>query len=69
MPVTADIFAKLDVREAVFLKRVHFAGLGLARLEEAKRFGNRNLVVEELMLAERLFGETVARLDNAGRGG
>lgn len=70
--VARDVLVEFHMHEAVFLERMHLARFGLARLEEAQRFGDRHLVDEDLAGLERCLGDAVAGLDDrrlAGRGG
>ncbi len=67
--VPGDVLVELHVHEAVFLERVHRAGLGLARLEVAQRLGDRHLVDDRLAGRERRLRDAVACLDDRGLGG
>ena len=42
--VPGDVLVELHMHQPVFLQRMHLARLGLARLEEAQRLGDRHLV-------------------------
>ncbi len=57
------------MHEAVFGERMHGAGLGLARLEEAQRLGDRHLEHQDLVVAERRLRNPVAGLDDRRLGG
>ena len=48
LAVLGDVLVELHVHQPVFLERVHLARLGLARLEEAQRLGDRHLVDQDL---------------------
>ncbi len=64
--MAADVLVKLDMHKAVFLKRVHLACLGLARLQEPQRLRDRHLIDQDLILGERRLGYAVAGLDETG---
>ena len=51
MAVARDVLVELDMHDAVFAERMHGARLGLARLQEAQRLGDRHLIDENLILA------------------
>ena len=64
MPMLGDVLVELDVHQPVFLERMHFSRLGLARLEEAQRLGDRHLVDQGLAFGQWQLGNSVARLDD-----
>jgi hypothetical protein len=70
--VAGDVLVELDMHEAVFLERMHLAGLRLARFEETQGFRDRHLVDQHLTFGQRRFRNPVAGLDDrrfgCGRG-
>ncbi len=68
MAVPGDVLVELDVHQPVVFQRVHLPRLGLARLEEAQRLGDRHLIDEDLALLERRLRDAVAGLDDGRLG-
>ena len=71
LAVPADVLVELHMHEPVFLERMHAPRLGLARLEEAQRLGDRHLEHQYLILGERQLRDAMARLHDGrvrGRG-
>ena len=64
MAVAGDVLVELDVHQPVFAERMHAPRLGLARLEEAQRLGDRHLVDEDLAGVQRRLGNPVPGLDD-----
>ena len=62
--VLGDVLVELHMHQPVFLERMHLARLGLARLEEAQRLGDRHLIDQDLAGLELLSGNAVAGLDD-----
>ena len=65
----ADVFVKFHMHQPVFLKAVHLACLGLARLQKPQGFGDRHLVDKHLILAQWCFRYAVPGLDHRGLSG
>ncbi len=63
MAEASDVLVELDMHQPVFAERMHAPRLGLARLEEAQRLGDRHLIDQHLPAMQRRFGNAVPGLD------
>ena len=64
MAEARNILVQLDVHQAVFGERMHAPCLGLARLQEPQRLGDRHLIDQHLSRMQRRLGNPVPGLDH-----
>ena len=65
LAVAGDVLVQLHMHQPVFGQRVHAPRLRPARLQARQRLGLRHLIDDDLVLAQWLFGDAVAGLDDA----